>query len=271
MNEWDEVEIEKPTEGFGPGRPGLLPIGILVAVLLLIAAGFYFFYWKGGAPEPAAPVAEAPLEPLETEDLEESPPPIELPALDESDAFLRGLVEELSSNPRLASWLIHDNLIRRFTMIVDNIAEGVSPRSHLLFLEPEEEFRVIERADGTYIDPASYRRYDAVGEVFASLNADGSVELYRAIQPLVEQAYTEVGRPDRSFDETLALAMRQLLETPVPERSVEMIPRIKTYGFANPRLESLTDAQKHFFRMGPDNVLRIQGKLQELAPKLRAP
>jgi hypothetical protein len=264
MNEWDEVEIEKPPDRLGSGGPGLLPIGILVVLLLLIGAGFYFFYWQRGAPEPA-PVVEAP-EP--TEEIEEAAPPVDLPPLEESDPFLRDLVAKLSSNPRLAAWLLNDNLIRRFTMIVDNIAEGVSPRAHLLFLEPEEEFRVIERAESLYIDPASYRRYDAVGEVFASLDAEGSAELYHMVKPLIDEAYAEVGRPDRSFDQTLALAMRELLETPVPEDSVEVIPRIKTYALANPRLESLTDAQKHFFRMGPDNVLRIQVKLRELAPKL---
>ena len=267
MTEWDDVEIQKPTGGFGPRKPGLLPVGIVVA-LLLIGAGFYFLYWNRAAPEPT-PVAEAPPEPIETEVVEEAAPPIELPPLGESDALLRDLVAKLSSNPRLASWLLPDNLIRRFTMIVDNIAEGVSPRAHLLFLETDEEFRVIERAGSTYIDPASYSRYDTVGKIFASLDAEGSAELYRTVKPLIDEAYTEVGRPDQSFDETLTLAMRQLLETPVPEDSIEVVPRIATYGFANPRLESLTAAQKHFFRMGPDNVLRIQVKLRELAPKVR--
>ena len=267
MTDWDDVEIEKPTEGLGPRTPGLLPVGIVVA-LLLIGAGFYFLYWNRAAPEPS-PVAEAPLEPIETEEVEEAAPPIELPPLGESDALLRDLVAKLSSNPRFASWLLHDNLIRRFTAIVDNIAEGVSPRAHVLFLEPDEEFRVIERAGSTYIDPASYSRYDPVGEVFASLDAEGLAELYRTVKPLINEAYAEVGRPDRSFDETLALAMRQILETPVPEDSIEVVPRIMTYGFANPRLESLTAAQKHFFRMGPDNVLRIQVKLRELAPMVR--
>jgi hypothetical protein len=268
MSEWDEVEIEKPPDRFGSGGPGLLPIGIVVALLLLIGVGFYFFYWRGEA-EPA-PVVEAP-EPTESEEIEETAPAVDLPPLEESDQFLRDLAAKLSSNPRLAAWLLNDNLIRRFTMIVDNIAEGVSPRAHLLFLEPEEEFRVIERAESLYIDPASYRRYDAVGEVFASLDAEGSAELYRMVKPLIDEAYAEVGRPDRSFDQTLALAMRELLETPVPEESVEVVPRVKTYALANPRLESLTDAQKHFFRMGPDNVLRIQVKLRELAPKLGVP
>lgn len=270
MTDWEDVEIEQPTGDIGPRGPGFLPFAILAALLLLIGAGVYYLFWYQPAPEPS-PVVEAPAEPIETEEIEEAAPPIELPPLGESDAIVRDLIGKLSSNPQLAAWLINDNLIRRFTMIVDNIAEGVSPRAHLLFLEPEQEFRVIERAGSTYIDPESYRRYNAVGEAFSSLDAAGSAELYRTLKPLIDEAYAEVGRPDRSFDETLVLAMRELLESPVPDDSVEVVPRIKTYGFANPRLESLTDAQKHFFRMGPDNVLRIQGKLREIGANLDLP
>lgn len=271
MTDWDDVEIEKPTGGIGPRGPGLLPFAILAGLLLLIGVGAYFLFWNEPAPEPSPVVEAPPPEPVETEEVEETTTPIELPSLGESDALVRELIGKLSSNPRLAAWLLNDNLIRRFTMIVDNIAEGVSPRAHLLFLEPEEEFRVIERAGSMYIDPESYRRYDSVGQAFASLDAAGSVELYRIIKPLIDEAYAEVGRPDRSFEETLAIAMSELLQTPVPEESVEVVPRIQTYSFANPRLESLTDAQKHFFRMGPDNVLRIQGKLRQIGPRLGTP
>jgi len=267
MSDWDEVEIEKPTEDLGPRRPGLLPVGI-VGALLLIGIGFYFFYWKNRtAPEPS-PTAETLSAPEPVEVIEEAEAPIELPPLGESDALLRELVAKLSSHPRWASWLVQRDLIRRFTIIVDNIAEGVSPRAHLLFLEPSEEFRVVEREGGTFIDPATYDRYNLVGEVFASLDTAGSAKLYRDFKPLIEEAYQELGRPARSFDQRLALAMQQLRETPVSEGPVEVIPRIKSYGFADPELESLTEAQKHFFRMGPRNVRRIQSKLRELDPLL---
>src|SRR3990172_12767648 len=147
MSDWDEVEIEKPTEDLGPRRPGLLPVGI-VGALLLIGIGFYFFYWKNrSTPEPS-PAAETPSVPEPVEVIGEAEPPIDLPPLGESDALLRELVAKLSSHPRWASLLVPPHFILKFTIIVDNIAEGVSPLAHLLFLEPSEEFRVVERKGG---------------------------------------------------------------------------------------------------------------------------
>jgi hypothetical protein len=266
MSEWDDVEIDQLPQDSGPRRPGLLPIAVVVA-LLVGGLAFYFLYWKNrSTPEPTemAETTAAP-EPVEIVEEPEGEPDIELPPLGESDALLRELIGRLSSHPRLAAWLVNKDLVRRFTMIVDNIAEGVSPRAHLLFLEPEKEFLAIERADGFYIDPESYDRYNMVADVFVSLDTAGSVELYRTVKPLIDEAFRELGRPDETFDETLSLALEQLLETPVPEGRVELIPRFVSYHLADSRLESLTPAQKHFFRMGPRNVRKVQQKLRELS------
>ena len=266
MSEWDDVEIEQeePPRGLGPQRPGLLPIAAVVG-LLAFCLGFYFFFWKNrSAPEPA-PVEEAAPPPVEFIEEPEPEPDIELPPLGASDAFVRELVGKLSSHPGLASWLVTKDLVRRFTMIVDNIAEGVSPRAHLRFLHPEEPFLAVERGNRFYIDPEGYERYNLVANVFESLDTAGSIELYRNLKPLIDEAYRELGRSEGTFDETLALALEQLLETPIPGDRVELISRFRSYHHADPDLESLSPAQKQFFRMGPRNVQKIQGKLRELA------
>ena len=266
MGEWDDVEIEQEElpRGHGTRRPGLWPIAGVVG-LLAFCLGFYFFFWKNRAPEPA-PVAEAPPPaPVEFLEEPEPEPDIELPPLGESDAFVRGLIGKLSSHPEVASWLVTKDLVRRLTMVVDNIAEGESPRAHLRFLDPEEPFQAEERANRFYIDPAGYERYNLVADVIESLDTAGSVELYRNIKPLIDEAYRELGRVEGTFDETLSLAMEQLLKTPMPEDRVELIARFRSYHYADPDLESLSPAQKHFFRMGPRNVRKIQRKLKELA------
>ena len=271
MSEWEDVEIEQEElpPGPGPQRSRLWPIAAVVG-LVAFCLGFYFFFWtNGSAPEPA-PVAEAPAAPPvefleEPEPEADIEPAIELPPIGESDAFVRELVGQLSSHPELASWLVTKDLVRRFTMIVDNIAEGVSPRAHLRFLDPEEPFQAVERANRFYIDPAGYERYNLVADVFESLDMAGSVELYRNIKPLIDEAYRELGRAEGRFDETLSLAIEHLLETPVPDDSVELISRFRSYHHADPNLESLSPAQRHFFRMGPRNVQKIQAKLRELA------
>ena len=40
--------------------------------------------------------------------------------------------------------------------------------------------------------------------------------------------------------------------------------KIKSFAMADEKLESMSQAQKHLFRMGPQNVRAIQSKLREL-------
>ena len=94
------------------------------------------------APAPSAPpVAEAAPSTDASAPLEIGA----LPELDGSDAWLRDLIGQLSAHPELAEWLVTDEMARRFVAIVDNLAEGTSPRSHLPFMEPDEAFKVVER------------------------------------------------------------------------------------------------------------------------------
>jgi len=44
-----------------------------------------------------------------------------------------------------------------------------------------------------------------------------------------------------------------------------LVPSGIVYAFADPRLESMSAAQKNFLRMGPENVQTIQTKLREIA------
>ena len=101
------------------------------------------------------------------------PPRADLPPLDSSDALLRTLAATLSSNPAWAKWLLTDRLARRFVASVDNVAEGRSPKPHLGVLAPSGEFKAKEQRDAATIDPASYRRYDVVADVIASLDVNG--------------------------------------------------------------------------------------------------
>ncbi len=222
---------------------------------------------------PGAPEAPASPEPLPTPggSEPEGVPTTTLPPLAESDAPVRELARGLSPNPALSRWLSGEGLIPRFIAVVDNVAEGVSPRPHLLFLAPEASFQTVTRNGRLYVDPRSYGRYDGVADVLASLDPRAAVGLYRQLQPLCEEAYRELGHPPGRFDDVLAKAIQTLLATPVVEGEIELTPKVVTYAFANPRLEALSPAQKHFLRMGPRNVRLIQGELRTLAGALGVP
>lgn len=254
-----------PSPGGGPPRK-TLALGGLIAVILGVLVAFGVLRGRREAPVP--PPAPAP--PAAADAGRDAGPPPELAG---SDPRVRQLVGLLSPLPELGQWLAStEDLVRRFATAVANLAEGESPRAALSFLAPPGSFQVVTRQGRTYVDPASYARYDTVARVITSLQTDTSVLTYRALKPLVDAAYQEISRPGQSFDETLATALKRLIDTPVPEGELEVVdtPGVN-YTLAAPELEQLTAAQKHLLRMGPANARAVQAKLRELREALALP
>jgi hypothetical protein len=275
--DWEEREISYgPEEESSPGvlgsRASWLP-WVLWSLLPLTLLGIYFYLSRGPAEEPAPePVVEA------AEDLpspgppapEEAEPPVDLPPLAESDALLRELLSQLTKHPSLAAFLVSEDLVRKIVVITANVAEGTSPRPHLVHVRPEERFTVTRAGGRTFLDPASYERYDAYAELFASVDTQGAAKLYRTLLPLFEEAHAELGLTDRKdFPDTLARAVAMLMATPAVEGPIALEPVSVSYAFEDPKLQSLTAAQKHLLRMGPSNTRKVQAKLAEISAALR--
>ena len=100
---------------------------------------------------------------------------IVLPALPDTDPIVRQLVGQLSAHPKIAAWLATDQLIRNFTVVVDNISTGRTPSGHLGKVRPTGNFQVREDRDGLWIDPRSYARYDKYAEAISGLDAHGAI------------------------------------------------------------------------------------------------
>jgi hypothetical protein len=249
-------------------------IAALVVLGVLVAAGLGWYALRGGsAPAPVAPPAPPvaqlppPTQPEATQPTAEG-----LPPLGQSDARVRELVGALSSAPELQKWLAAEDLVRRFTTAVGNIAEGESPRAALSFMAPPGAFQVVERDGRTVIAPESFARYDAVARVVSSLDAQASARVYRTLKPLIDGAYKEISRPGQRFDQTLARSIQNLLDTPIPEGDLEVVdtPGVN-YTYAAPELEQLSAARKHLLRLGPTNARALQAKLRELRGALELP
>ena len=248
-------------------------IGIFVALVVIIAGvvGWWILTRdEAEAPEEIEVAAVPTSVPEPTPSLEERlSEKLKGTTLNTSDAIVRELVAALSSSPKLAAWLVNDDLIRRFTASVDNIASGISPRTHLEFLRPKESFEVDENPDGSLvIDPRSFARYNLVAEVFASLDTEGTVALYRELKPLIDDAYAEIGPHGKTFDDRLDAAFDQLLAVPVVEGPMHVNRLIVTYAWSDDELEALSAVQRQFLRMGPKNVSRVQEKLGQLRATL---
>ena len=254
-----------PTPGSQPprgSRAKTLAIVVLFGVLALVAS---YFGLRKSEPEPVA--AAVPVD----AGVAAAPPAAPEVSLPESDARVRELVGRLSTEPEFAQWLQQQDLVRRFTAAVNNVAEGSSPAMVLGFLAPAGGFQVREARGKATIDDRSFARYDTVARVFGSIDAKMAASVYRELMPLIDQAHKEIAPPGQTFDFTFSKAIQHLLSVPVPQAPVEVRPKGALYAYASPELEGLSRAQKHLLRMGPKNMQTIQAKLRELQGALGLP
>ena len=254
-----------------PGRPE----GLWIAVALLIAAAgaaaYVAFVWR----QPAAPPQTASGAPAAAASSASPPPgvkgePMTLPPLDASDTLVRTLVQALTESPAVVAWLPTNGLLRNFTVVVANIAEGVTPAKHLKVLRPPAPFRIATRDGNPWTDPRSHDRYARIADAIASVDPAGAAKLYATLKPRIEDAQRDLGSSE-SFDRTLERAIVALLNTPVVDESERLKPKGIGYAYADERLESLTPAQKQLLRMGPRNVRVIKAKLRDIALALGIP
>ena len=254
-------------------RPGGQSFGTLIGVVgIAILTGFTSFFVFGGdqgveAPVPIAVASSTPALPSASHAAEPGHA-IVLPPLDESDALVRDLVTTMTSHPALAAWLIPDDLVRSFVVVVDNVAHGDNPAEHLTPLRPTRRFSATGEAPQLGIDPVSHARYNTHAEILAAIDPVEAAELYRTFYPLIAEAYVELGYPDDAFDETMLRALGNIVETPVLEQDPILVPRAAFFEFADDRLEALLPVQKQFLGMGSRNVRAVQASLLDIAREI---
>ncbi|PYR54233.1 MAG: hypothetical protein DMF95_00985 [Acidobacteria bacterium] len=276
MNDLPDYELHRtPSEPSPPTLSPTRPTGLWVAAVLLIAAAgvaaYIAFGWRARPVPTAATPAPTASEKAPPPSLGGKGEPITIPPLDASDALVRTLIRALSENPAVTAWLTTNGLIRNFTVVVANMADGATPAKHLRALRPSSAFRVVERAGSPYVDPRSYDRYAVIADAIASVDPTGAARLYATLKPRIEEAHRELGSSDRSFDRTLERAIIALLDTPILDGPVRLKPKGIGYAYADERLERLTGAQKQFLRMGPRNVRIMKARLREIALTLGIP
>ena len=252
-------------------------LGAVAVAVVALAAGLWLLL--GGRADDAgeAPVAEMaadapepspPAAPVELDEPEVVPEPVELPALADSDTFVRDLVDALLAHPNLAAWLVGDDLLRRFVVTVDNVANGRNPAQQLPTLRPARRFRATGEGEPQLIDAASYQRYDLLASVVGALDPGAAALLYVTLEPLLDEAHAELGYPDTPFRRTLERAVAQLLAAPVVDTPPLVVRRATQYLYADERLEALTPAQKQFLGMGPENVQAVQAQLRAISGEI---
>ena len=263
----DEPPLDTPP----PRRSAGIWITVAVLVVAMCAAGYVGFVWR----QPAAPAIRANQTPVAAGS-PASPPlggkgdSMTLPPLDASDTLVRTLVQGLTESAAVMAWLPTNGLIRNFTVVVANIAEGSTPAKQLKILKPAAPFRILSRDGNTTIDPRSYDRYATIADAVASVDPAGAARLYATLKPRIEDAQRDLGSAE-PFDRTLERAIVALLSTPAIDGSERLKAKGIGYRYADDRLESLTPAQKQLLRIGPRNVRVVKTRLRDIAVALGIP
>jgi hypothetical protein len=241
-------------------------LGVTVIAILILG---YFLFLAPQAREKS--IAKTELTPREIPQASESIlpkpaadkdfSPLKI-SLDQSDSAVRELIAAAQVPGRLREWSRQKELLRSVVAAVDSVAQGQSPAIQLAFLAPREKFAVIEKNGTTCLDPRSFRRYDALINVFMAIPDETLILWYRKLSPTLETAFRELGNPGITFAQRLKQAGEQLDQVPVIREDAPLEKKIVSYAFADSNLEDLTPAQKHLLRLGPQNVARIQKKLR---------
>jgi DUF3014 family protein len=224
-------------------RTPLILVG--VAALAVAAAAVWYLGRPAPQPPPAAQTQAAPPKPADAP----------LPPPEKSDAQVRKDLASLSAMPEWAQWLGASDLLDRFVVFVDNVAEDVNPRKQLDFVK-------VAPQNSEKLNPA---RYDQIAAVIASIDAKGLSQVIRDLHPLIESAYHKLGYPDRSFNQVAAKAIQRIVDAPVLDKPPRLVPKGANFAFADEKLEALGPVEKLLLRMGPRNTKLIQNKAREIA------
>jgi len=203
-------------------------------------------------------------------EIAEPAPQIPLPELNNSDEEIQQAGRKLNPALKWADWITTEEAIRKFVVVIDNLAQGKIAKKYLPIPKPEHKFK--HRDDGikVFLDPAGFERYTPYISLFENIDNQMASALYQRYLPLMEQAFAELGYPDRNFHVTLIQAFDVLLNTPIMEEEIELVRPSVLYKFAYPTLENASAAHKQLIRMGPDNTRWLQEKIQQLKTALSA-
>tara|TARA_R110002167_G_scaffold89012_6_gene240068 strand:- start:4763 stop:5617 length:855 start_codon:yes stop_codon:yes gene_type:complete len=216
------------------------------------------------APEPV--VVNEPVVPEVVEEI------IDLPVLNESDAFLTERIQGLETGTRLLSLIVSDDVIRKFVVFVDNVADGNLPQLEYPVRRPSQAMAVRELDENLYeMQTVSYQRYTPMVDGLAAVNPERIIPIYRMMKPLFQEAYRELGYGNRNFDDTVVRAIDTVLNARTAEGPFQLIKPKVMYIYADSEIESLNPVEKQLLRLGPQNAEKLKLSLRQYRERLATP
>ena len=256
---------------------------LLLATVIVGAGSGAWYVLQKPAPKPATPTPIAPpVGPLTSEPPATPQYPVEaitpppavqsdapLPDLFNSDAYVLDALNALFAHPQLAQWLVPEHLIQRSVAFVDALPNR-KVSTNLWPAKPASgRFFVQEEAGTAVIGPANAARYDAHVAALAGVDTGAAVALYLRLYPLLQQAYRDLGYPDRHFNDRVVVVLDHLLAAPEPVPPLTVALNDKGHWiYADADLESASAGQKFLMRLGPKHEAAVKAKLREFRDAL---
>lgn len=268
--------------------------GTLIAIVVLVAivAAAAFYYLRDDAPAQSqtvtSPVAVAPQAALTTSSaaasvapMVEYTPPVPaaevapLPTLNDSDSSVLAALQQLRGEG-LLQLLVPQEVIRKFVLAVNNVAEGKVIHEYRPIVSPAppfiaETFSVTVEgtaADQERVSPKNFQRYEPYVTTLALIDSDAAVAVYRRFYPLMEEAFRELGLKKPNFHSVLIAAIDNVLAAPDAQGDLLLVRPKVFYQYADPALEQLPQTHKLMLRMGSENARSVKASLRQLRARL---
>lgn len=252
------------------------------SVVLLAGGAVGYWYWQNQqididyaeieAPiqkaSPTAPLQEAaPVFPLKLDERSPVEPP--LPALEQSDSFVLETLNTLLSDPALAKIFISDKLIEKFVASIDNLPSKSLPVKVMPIKTTGGSMITTGSGESLAISPKNDERYVPYIKVLNGLDTQQLVQLYLRLYPLLQQAYEDLGYPDKYFNDRLIEVIDHLLSAPDMTGPVKLVQPLVVYKFADPELETRSIGQRIMMRIGSQNEVALKVKLRDIKRELQ--
>lgn len=218
-----------------------------------------------------AVVEEQTPEPVKANS-ETTPPKVALPNLNNSDGALRAAIEnDLAVHQQILNILTPNEIIRKAVIAIENAANGKVAFDHPVLQRPSSQPKTLQISAGELPEyrfhPENAGRFDRYIEIANNIDTDQLVRLFSLYEPLLQQAYAELGLPDTAIRSRLLTGLKTAMATPDVENPI-LVRKSVMYQYADPSLEALPDLQKLMIRIGKTNRDTITRKLEELIATL---
>ena len=197
--------------------------------------------------------------------------------LNTSDEVLKVDLNTYFPQSRLLALLTPDEILRKAVRATHGLSEGYIVKEFRPVQSPKG---VLSAQDLNETGEAGERYYQLLGsnakryapffEVLNKISPEQAAQLYRYYYPLLQDAYDELGIPDKRFIDVTRNAIKHFLKG-MPEAywgETKLVRTSVMYQFANPAIEAENGVTKLRLRIGRENDAQLRAWLKRFLKAL---